>query len=199
MNEALTIADQFNYSWMLYLDADEFLNLNRFSNVKDFLNTFKFADAIGINWLMFGTSQHKKQPKGLITENFVNSELRLNQHVKSFVRPHCAIKSVNPHFFIISDKNRYYSANGTKMAMGPFNNQPLCCIKSTAYVAHYYTQSEEEHFRRKSRTLDDGSINKEKDYIENIHNIHNNFPNHQLKIKYSENIKTLLHKNGIIL
>ena len=92
MERAIDIASNGNHSWMLYLDADEFLNLNKFTGVKQFLEVFKEADAIGINWLMFGTSGHKSQPKGLITENFVRSELRLDKHVKSFVRPSAAVK-----------------------------------------------------------------------------------------------------------
>ena len=80
MQNALDIAAKNNYSWMLYLDADEFLNLNKFNNIKPFLDIFKDADAIGINWLMFGTSGYKEQPKGLITDNFIRSEIRLNKY-----------------------------------------------------------------------------------------------------------------------
>ena len=45
-----------------------------------YLDDFKEADSIGINWLMFGTSGHKEQPKGLITDNFIRSEIRLNSN-----------------------------------------------------------------------------------------------------------------------
>ena len=39
------------------------------------------------NWLFFGSSGHVEQPKGLLTENFTRSEIRLDKHVKTFVRP----------------------------------------------------------------------------------------------------------------
>jgi hypothetical protein len=198
MQDAIDIAKTGNYSWMLYLDADEFININGFDNIKDFLGVFKDADAIGINWLMFGTSGHKEQPKGLITENFIRSDLRLNSHVKSFVRPSCAVRVVNPHYFIIGNPLRYYSSNGTFMKMGPFNNQPLPFINSRAYIAHYYTQSEEEYIRRKSRMLDDGNVINVTNNPE-IHKIHNNFTNNQLQNKYSKKIKNFLLENGIEL
>lgn len=198
MQKAANIANDGNYSWMLYLDADEFLNLNKFNNIKEFLDVFKKADAIGINWLMFGTSGHIKQPKGLITENFIRSELRLNKHVKSFVRPSVVVKVVNPHYYIITNSNRYYSGNGTKMVMSPFNEQPLPFINAYAYVAHYYTQSEEEHMRRKSRVLDDGSVNKSADFPE-IHRNYNNITNNQLQNKYSQSSKQLLKEHNIEL
>ena len=198
MNDALNIASKGNYSWMLYLDADEYLNLNGFKDVKNYLKFFKEADSIGVNWLMFGSSGHRVQPKGLLTENFIRSDLRLNSHVKSFVRPSLAVKSVNPHYFIMTDKSRCYSGNGTRMAMGPFNNQPLPFVKAHAYIAHYYTQSEEEHLRRKSRMLDDGSINKHSG-LQEIHKVHNSCVNNQLQNKYSKEIRDFLNKHGIFL
>ncbi len=198
MNKALDIAINGNYSWMLYLDADEYLNLNGFNDIKEYLSIFKEADSIGINWLMFGSSGYKSQPKGLLTENFIRSDLRLNSHVKTFIRPSSAVKSINPHYFIMVNPMRYYSGNGTKMNMGPFNNQPLPFIKARAYIAHYYIQSEEEHLRRKSRRLDDGSINKHSGIAE-VHKVYNSYVNNQLQKKYSDNIKNFLKKYGIEL
>lgn len=198
MQRAIDISSNGNYSWMLYLDADEFLNLNKFTNIKDFLNIFKEADAIGINWLMYGTSDHKNQPKGLITENFIRSELRLNPHVKSFVRPSVAVKVVNPHYYIISNSRRYYSGNGTRMKMCPFNNQPLPFIKAYAYIAHYYTQSEKENLRRKGRVMDDGSVNKGSGLSE-IHKVYNDVANNQLQNKYSQKTKQFLKQYNIEL
>lgn len=198
MKDALNICQKNNVSWMLYLDADEFLCLNKEKYVKDFLNNFSEADAVGVNWLMFGSSGHIKQPTGLITENFIKSELRLNSHVKSFVRPSVVKNIHNPHCYIITNPNRYFSSNKTKMKMGPFNNQPLPFINSMAYIAHYYIQSEEEHLRRKSRELDDGSIGKQ-NLIQKIHMEFNNIVNNQLQFKYSENIKIFLKKYNIVL
>ena len=198
MNDALEIATRENFGWMLYLDADEYINLNRFNTIKEFLEYFKEADSIGINWLMFGTSGHISQPKGLLTENFTTSELFLDQHVKSFVRPICALKSVNPHYFIVSNKSRCYSGNGTKMPMGSFNKQIIPFTKVPIYIAHYYTQSEEEHLRRKNRILDDGTTNKASGFPE-IHNVYNKVQNLQLKNKYSEKVKEFLKKHNIEL
>lgn len=198
MRDALNISNKGNYSWMLYLDADEFLNLNKCSNIKQFLEVFKEADAVGINWLMFGTSGHNEQPKGLLTENFIRSEIRLNSHVKSFVRPSCVLSVTNPHYYNINNRSRYYSGNGTKMKMGPFNSQPIPFMKAPAYIAHYYTQSEQEHIRRKTRILDDGSVNKVANYPE-VHKTYNNVANNQLQNKYSQKTKDFLKKYNIEL
>jgi len=198
MKKALEMSEKENHSWMLYLDADEFLNINKYDNVKSLLDNFSEADSIGVNWLMFGTSGFKVQPKGLITENFIRSQITLNPHIKTFVRPSAVIRATNPHFYIMIDSSRCYSINGTKMSMGPFNYQPLLFIKSVAYIAHYYTQSEEEHIRRKSRMLDDGSINKDAVHPK-VHNIYNNVTNNQLQNKYSQRIKQFLQEHNIFL
>jgi hypothetical protein len=192
MTRAVQISQQKNVSWMLYLDADEFLLLNGFNNIREFLNVFKFADAIGINWLMFGTSGHKSQPPGLLTENFIQSDKIINQHIKSFVRPEKVIlPAVNPHFFNMINPNRYFAASGNRMTQGPFNPVPKIFTKVMAYVAHYYTQSEEEHARRKSRIMDDGTSGKVNMYPE-IHTVHNEVVNNQLQYKYSGKTKAYL-------
>lgn len=191
MKRAVEFATNARYNWMLYLDADEYLCLNRHNHVNDFLASFQNADAIGVNWLMFGTSGHVNQPPGLIINEFTKSDLRLNPHVKSFVRPSSCINVTNPHYFVISNPSNYYSGNGTRMPMNPFNNQPLPFMNAISYIAHYYTQSEKEHYRRKSRQMDDGTQQKHQT-IENVHQVHNEVTNTQLKCKYGENVKRLL-------
>jgi hypothetical protein len=198
MNDALEIATRECCSWMLYLDADEYINLNRFNNIKDFLEYFKEADSIGINWLMFGSSNHISQPKGLLTENFTKSVPTLDMHVKTFVRPTSAVRSVNPHYFIVANPNRCYSGNGTRMPMGSFNKQLVPFAIAPIYIAHYYIQSEKEHLRRKNRMLDDGTVNKAAGFSE-VHTFYNNVNNEQLKNKYSQKIKDFLKEHNIEL
>lgn len=198
MKYALNIAKKDNISWMLYLDADECLLLNKYDNVKEFLRGFNEADSVGINWLFFGSSGHVKQPKGLLTENFTRSEIRLDKHVKTFVRPDIVRNIVNPHFYNITNSNRCCSGNKTKMHMGPFNPQPLPFINSSSYIAHYYIQSEEEHQRRKGRQMDDGTGDKT-GAIDDVRRMYNDVGNTQLKNKYSERIKEYLKLYNIVL
>jgi hypothetical protein len=204
MKRAVNIAKKNNVSWMLYLDADEFLLLKNYKNVKNYLHSFKQSDAIGINWLYFGSSNHQKQPRGLITNNFIRSEIRLDHHVKSFVRPQFVKDVTNPHFFVITNPNRYFSGNYTRMPMNPFNEQPMPFFKSSAYIAHYYTQSKEEYLKRKGRPSDDGSGIKVQGgskigHTTNIHKMFNNVVNNQLQYKYSRRIKDFLQRYNINL
>jgi len=200
MTQAVTIAQKNNVSWMIYLDADEFLLLNNFNNVKELLNKFNFADALGINWLMFGTSYHKSQPPGLLTENFIRSEKTIHQHIKSFVRPDkVLLPAVNPHFFNMRNPNRVFAATGNKLAISPFNPVPKLFTRVVAYIAHYYTQSEDEHLRRKGRAMDDGTPHGKSAMCPEVHIPHNDVINNKLQNKYSQRIKAFLAKYGITL
>jgi hypothetical protein len=198
MKESAKLSEKEQASWMLYLDADEFLVLNNTDNVKKFLAKYSFADALGINWLMFGSSHHKRQPKGLITENFTMCEPILDQHVKSFVRPKEILNITVPHYYKIRLPNRYYAATNNRMMMGPFNKTTKNFTQTSAYIAHYVVQSEQEYYRRKGRVMDDGSGIKTGLYT-NIHLAHNVVPNNQLQHKYSKNIKKYLEELNILL
>ena len=184
---------------MLYLDADEFMVLNKINNVKEMLTMFNFADALSINWLMFGTSGHQTQPAGLLTDNFVRSDKILNPHVKTFVRPNAVKLPIsNPHFYNIINPARYFSVTGNRMAPNPFNHVTRLFIHVQAYIAHYCIQSEEEYYRRKGRTMDDGSASLVT-RNPNIHQINNEVPNNQLQYKYSQRIKDFLAQRNIQL
>ena len=191
MNRALNVALKNNVDWMLYLDADEYLCINSHPDVKSFLINFKEADMIGVNWLMFGSNNNVEQPDGLVIENFTKSDIRLNQHIKSFVRPECVKRIVNPHYYIIGNISRCYNSLGFRMPNCPFNKMPIPFFKSPIYIAHYYVQSEEEFKKRKGRIMDNGTMpnipsNKE------IHEMHNEIDNHQLRCKYGDNIRQVL-------
>lgn len=189
-----------NYAdWMIYLDADEYININNFNNVKDFLRPFKEADSVGINWLMFGSSNLVEQPThhyDLLIDNFVTSCVRLDQHVKTFARPDRIVQVVNPHYYVMVDKSRCYNSIGFRMPNGPFNIMPIPFFKSPIYVAHYYIQSENEYKRRKGRVMDDGS-QPILPPSEEIHSMYNEVGNLQVKCRYSNNIKRFLEKYNI--
>ena len=195
MNQSVKIAKQLNIDWMLYLDADEFLVLNTFQNINHMLTLFKNADSLAINWLMFGTNNHKKEPTGTIIENYTKSELLLNKHVKSFVRPSQVTSIINAHFFnIINPLLRVSMQYNIMNKIHPeFNNCPIEYTKANAYIAHYLYQSEETYINRKLKLpADDSTKHRNKD--ENIHNRYNDIDNMNLVNKYLESIKRYLNQ-----
>jgi hypothetical protein len=201
MKRAVRIATQENADWMLYLDADEFLSFKIFSNVKEYLAHFNEADMIGVNWLFFGCSGFEKQPSGLITENFIRSDLKLDRHVKTFVRPLSVINIENPHYYLLFNPNRSFNSIGGRMRIGPFNYFNVPFVNVPVYIAHYVVQSIEEYTRRKGRPMDDGTpaYKSESFNSEIVKRLYNEVLNHELKIKYSKRTKEFLKENNIEL
>ena len=193
MNVAAKIAKNLKVDWFIYLDADEFLILsNQFIGVKHFLNHYSNAHSLGVNWLVFGSNNHVKDPEGLILENYTKSDYNLDQHVKSFVRPYEVVKAINPHYYVIKNPNRMFGMNKRLNEPFHFNNINVNHSIVPAYIAHYIHQSEETYLRRKiNLPTDDTGIFRNNDVI-NIHNYSNSHENLFPKNKYSEIVKKFL-------
>ena len=196
MRTASKIATSAGADWMMYLDADEFLILNSFQNIKEMLQAFSFADLLSINWLMFGSNNHIREPTGLLLENYTKSDLKLNPHVKSFVRPSQALNVATPHYYSINNPLRMITINNKVMSSPySFNHTNLIeYYKSHAYVAHYIYQAEETYISRKIKLpTDDTNSFRQKD--DNIHEKHNEVENFGPKRKYSAKVFELLRGN----
>jgi len=191
MKRAAKISESMRADWFLYLDADEFLMLNAFYGVKQMLNVYSYADSLAINWLLFGTNNHVKEPTGLIMENYTRSDEKLNKHVKSFVRPSQVVNVTNPHFFHIKNPYRNITITNKIMPVGSFNECDIGFNYAHAYIAHYINQSEETYIKRKVlMPTDDSNSLRPRDL--NIHANHNTVKNPMPKMKYAPGVKTFL-------
>ena len=173
---------------------DEFLVLNAFNHVRHMLGYYLFADSLAINWLMFGTNNHRKEPaEGLIIENYTKSELKIDKHVKTFVRPSQVEDAITPHYFVLSNPQRMVSINMKPMSnTKSFNEWDIEYTKCPAFIAHYVYQSEESYIKRKiNLPRDDNSLYRK---IEsNIHAKHNSTVNELVKTKYADPINKILN------
>ena len=156
------------------------------------MNHYNNAHSLAVNWLIFGSNNHVKDPEGLILENYTKSETILDQHVKSFVRPGEVIKAINPHYYVIQNKNRMFGMNKRLNEPFYFNNINVNYSIAPAYIAHYVNQSEETYLRRKIHLpTDDTGVFRNND-VKNIHNNSNSHENLFPKNKYSEFVKKFL-------
>jgi len=198
MDKAAYIAKILKLDWMIYLDADEFIILNKYKGIKQLLSVYNHADSLGVNWLFFGSNNLKNDPDGLILENYTRSDLFLNDHLKSFVRPTKIIRSGNPHFYFMKDQNRYYGINNVQLKnLYHSNVYNIEYYKVPIYIAHYFNQSEETFKNRKiNLPRDDNGEHRRFDNIAEIHNQFNSNENNYPKIKYAESIKQFLNQYG---
>ncbi|TNF56370.1 MAG: glycosyltransferase family 2 protein [Burkholderiales bacterium] len=145
--------------WMAFIDADEFLMPTGPHSVKQVLMDAAGtpnAGAMAVNWAVFGSGGHVKQPPGLVLENFqrrAEQQLINNHHIKSIVRCQ-AFASVdgNPHIFRLHEGWHYVHPDGTELQhhaeRGRGLSQKICWDRLR--LNHYVVKSREEFERRKS-------------------------------------------------
>ena len=124
--------------WCLFCDCDEFLYLNDNVNICDLLKTYDNYNIIYIPWLMYGSSYHIDQPKGLIMENFTYHENKYYFAGKSIAKL-SEIKNIDcVHEIYNSDK------------IFKFNyHTPL--FELPVHLNHYIVNSIKTYLKRKLR------------------------------------------------
>jgi len=140
------------FSWCCIFDSDEFLILNKHSNIKEFLNDqmFSDADAITVNWRLFGDNGNIYKTEGKVVDRFPNPGadqdtvetkviVRGNLQNTDFMIGHCCIVNNNPVRTKFCDGTPY-------IKMDPFHKVNY----EYAALNHYYTKSTEEFIKRKS-------------------------------------------------
>lgn len=147
--------------YMAFMDLDEYLvptqNDVKIEVIIDrLLKNVPGASGVGVNWAIFGSSGHKKRPKGLITENYIyrsRANHWANYHIKTICNPRRVKLFISPHYplytlgaFSITDSN-----DGVRQ-YGWFNRD---VEYQNLRINHYYSKSEEDYKRKISRGLGD--------------------------------------------
>lgn len=151
---------QADYEWIMFFDDDEFLFVNKDSNIKEYLSRdmFKDVDCIHVNWKMYGDNGllHPIEVKSIFEMNPEPCPLDLrrgydfpeNNHVKTIV--HCTglrIVFRHPHFCLSNDRAlKAVNASGVPVP----NNSPFAPYDfEYAELRHYqYRTTEDFCFKR---------------------------------------------------
>lgn len=149
------------FSWLCFLDSDEYLLLEAALSVQDFLKGFTHAHGIVVNWRLHGNNGHVLRPlvpapvayprRSQPTES-------INRHVKSFVRPdRVGTNWHNVHCFDV-DAALYVNTNGKTVqwsaTIGIIDSDP---VFSGAWIMHFQNRSM-EHFIDRARKRQDTLI-----------------------------------------
>ena len=155
-----------NCRYIGFLDADEFIHLDNGVGLKETLSSVfdKHSDcaAVGLNWLLFGSSNLKNKSNEPVIKRFVyHSEpnFKENKHIKSIVNPRLVMDFRNPHFALYKKGYSAYNLNDGKIH-GPFNED---MTNTSIRINHYFTKSEEEFMIKRGKGFADqpGSRNVE--------------------------------------
>ena len=152
------------YDWVMFFDVDEFLVLKRHNNIKEFIQEYKDAHSIAINWVIFGDNGLESVESEYSVLKRVTKRCKVsNQHIKSIVKmiPGVIMEVHNPINLINTDTNR-------KTFIGPFNqNGPI----DVAQLNHYYTKTREEFTQKIERGRADSFTKRSiKEFDENKEN-----------------------------
>jgi hypothetical protein len=150
------------HDWIAFIDGDEFLFAPNSISIEPELSKFRSPSigAIGVYWAYFGSSGHKSEPSGLITENYryrAPDDFWENGHFKSIVKGGQAAEfSVleNSHFFKTSGNT--FDTKLRPLTSGFMDHLP--CYEGLR-INHYGTQSYEffRDFKQNSGCPDAGA------------------------------------------
>jgi len=169
--------------WLILCDGDEYIVPKKYWTIRDFLNDYDDAQAIGINWVLFGTSFHDNKKEGYLIDNYRYSGGR-NPHIKTICKPLYTLSVAGPHNVNVEDPSKYIDAK-YNILNSPFNNNYTTDI---IQINHYHSKSVKELHEKYNRG------NADSDYLriripKNPHNEDNYILNNYAPDKYLEIIK----------
>jgi len=196
MMEARTVALNAKYDWMMYIDADEFLILNNYNTIHEFMSEYNDFNQIGINELFFGTSYLTKEPDGMILENYIRCCKNIGVQLKPIVRPSAINKPHTPHIFITHNmhKSVNYFTKKPLQEDSPYQYKIHAHYSTLpAYIAHYENQAYQIYISRKVNLPRDDNKEFRKPISEDkLHTINNDEVNINIRDKYCAKNKELM-------
>lgn len=135
------------YDWIAFFDCDEFLCLNKFENINDYINSFdKDVDCICINWMQMTDNGMAYNDGRKLMERFIEPmekysyvhypNIYENAHIKSIVKCSRNVRFTSSHFAL--NCHKYADADGNDVT----KYQPNFHINNeihwdNAYLKHF--------------------------------------------------------------
>lgn len=137
------------FKWMAFIDVDEFIVLEKDEVISDAIkritqNKYNIG-GIGVNWIIYGSSNLMKKPKGMVIENYLFRSLDTyyaNRTVKTIANPRVVVKGgihrpvFSKGYCLINEKGKCIDLNECD------NSHEIIRIN------HYSSKSQEEQLSR---------------------------------------------------
>lgn len=131
--------------WLAILDTDEFLFSPLLRPVPKILKRYKGHAGVGVNWVVFGTSNVQEIPPDALMIEMLTHRTGLkstvNKHVKSIVNPYLVKSINNPHYCNFKKGARTVTTSGLPFD-GPFSPK----IEHDILRIHHYWPRDEKFF-----------------------------------------------------
>ena len=134
--------------WLAIIDGDEYIvPKQKFWSIRDILTKHNTAHAIGINWIVFGTSFHKKKQGGFLIDRYRYCNKSQNQHIKTICKPRFVKFMGGPHNVELYNPLKNIDVKGNIIS-GPFNKNYTTDILQ---INHYLLKSHEDAVQKQKR------------------------------------------------
>ncbi len=143
--------------WLAFVDADEFLVLERNDiSIDDYIKKIskvRHVGAVAVNWAVYGSSHWVTANRSFVTDRFVmraEQSRPINRHYKTLLNT-SAYRGVgtNPHFFKINKDRVYVNSLGRRLVDGEFGGLTKESIWGGIRINHYVVKSRGEFFTKK--------------------------------------------------
>jgi len=149
-----------------FIDADEFIVPNDSKTASTHIAQLfknKKIGAIGINWKIFGTNNHQKQPEGSVIQNYPlagTDTNKRNHFIKSIYRPK-AVQKIFAHRAKLNNQFEYINTQGNPLIFSSLKSLPKPTkdnqtsgvssqiMKNNLRIHHYALKSVEEFTNKK--------------------------------------------------
>jgi hypothetical protein len=175
--------------WAIIVDADEYILPKNKLSIRDFLKDYNDYHAIGINWVMFGTSFHESRQDGYIIDKYRYNEGIQDKHIKTICRPEFVNEIINPHHVNLKYPNKYVDPY-KRVIDGPFNTKYTTNI---IQINHYWTRSKQDMDEKIKRGR--APTTEKRIMPDNIHSLYNKVIDNLICDKYL-NIMIEVKKNN---
>ena len=168
--------------WLAIIDGDEYILPKQDWSIHDVLNKHEDTQALGINWVLFGSNHYDNIQEGFLVDKYRMCGNGQDHHVKSIVQPRYVNSIENPHYGNIRDPSKYRDCKKNVISGALNNNYTIDLIQ----INHYSFKSLEDYIKKHHRGNADGTPNVE--IMQNHHAIYNDIIDNFLPDKYLTNI-----------
>ena len=179
-------------NWLIVCDGDEYILPKKHVSLRDFLNDYEYAQAIGINWVFFGTSFHEYKQDGFLIDKYRYCNKNQDRHIKTICKPLYTIKFNEPHSVTVRDPSKYIDCNNN-IINGPWNYN---INNEIIQINHYFGRSIEEHIEKHHRGYPDSTTSRYNP-LQDLNIYNNDVICNILADRYLETIKKQFKITGI--
>lgn len=146
------------YDWVLFSDVDEFLVLNKHTNVNDYIGsiTDKKTKCVKLNWKCYGDNEQLHYENKPVVERFTKEcdNKEENRFYKSFYKTKISgFELINVHYSLYV--STIVDCDGNEMKYEK-NVKTKTVNTNSAYFAHYVTKSADEYYQIKKKRRSPG-------------------------------------------